>query len=139
MGKKYRTYESFETNGSNYIALYYDMFDSKAWKSLTSHSRDLYLYMRRKYSRTVCNVGIIKSNKDNISVTEPEIKENKLMSISTFWDSIDSLIDKGFIIVKHRGTRFDEKKCNIYAFHDGWKNPKYQARPEDTRGKVKKI
>lgn len=130
-----RTFEDFETSGSNYVALYWDMMDSKAWQSLTPHEITLYLYMRRKYIRKIASNGqTMSSNKDDISVTEQEIRNNKLMNINTFWKCIDGLIEKGFIVLKHRGSRLDSVKCNIYEFHFGWKKyPLYKPLPEHRR------
>jgi hypothetical protein len=133
--KRIRTFEDFETSGGNYIALSWDMIDSIAWKSLSPHEIALYLHMRRKYIRKVASNGqLMSSNKDNISVPEQEVRKMKLMSVNTFWKSIDVLIDKGFIILNHRGSRFDKVKCNIYELYHGWKRyPNYKPKLEHIR------
>jgi hypothetical protein len=115
--KRKQVYESFETScRSNFVALYWDMLDSKAWQELTAHDIQLYIYMRRKYQRKVTNGQIWDSNKDNISI--PRNEYLKLMHQQTFEKSIDHLIDLGFI--KLIENRYAVRKCNIYGFNDMW-------------------
>jgi hypothetical protein len=127
--KKTATKESFESgNGSsNFIALYFDMIDSKAWQELTAHDIQLYIYLRRKYTRKVTNGQIWDSNKDNISAPEfttidKNGKEHKgyteFMTKRTFWKSMDHLIDLGFIRLIE--NRYATRQCNIYGFSDMW-------------------
>lgn len=112
------TRENFETgkNNGNFIAMYHDMYDCKAWLDLTPYARDLYGFMRRKYTRKVTNGVIVESNKDNISM--PKSEYTKLYKQDTFYRAIDMLIEHGFVRVIRNG-RFT-RQCNIYGFVDMW-------------------
>lgn len=116
--KKGFTKESFESgkSTSNFIALYWDMWDSKAWQELNAHERNLYLTMRRKYQRKVLNGMLDSSNKNDISMPKKEYEQ--IMHQDTFYKCIDNLIEKGFVKVVRNG-RFT-KQCNIYGFVDMW-------------------
>lgn len=117
--KKKQIYESFQTSQpTNFMMIYWDMMDSKAWKELTAHDIQLYIHMLRKYHRKVSKRTIYDSNKDNISIPKKEYKE--LMHQSTFEKSIDHLIELGFI--KLIENRYNVRKCNIYGFCDMWQN-----------------
>ena len=129
--KKTITKESFESgNGSsNFIAIYHDMYDSKAYQELTAHDIQLYMAMRRKYSRKVTKGQIWDSNKDNISMPAKEYR--KMMHQATFEKCIDHLIELGFI--KLVENRYKVRKCNIYGFSDMWQKygtKEFHIKPE---------
>lgn len=83
------------------------MFESKAWKAMSIHSRYLYVEMSRKY---------IGTNHDNIMFLQKEGEQ--LMGKNTFISCIDELIRHGFIemVEHHQHTRF----ANIYGFIPMW-------------------
>lgn len=116
--KRKFTNESFETGkpNGNFMMIYFDMLDSKAWDDLTPYAKDLYLRMRRKYTRKVSSGYIVESNKDNISMPNKEYME--FMHQRMFYKSIDQLIENGFVRMIRNG-RFT-KQCNIYGFVDKW-------------------
>lgn len=116
--KKKFTNESFESakSGGQFVALFFDMLDSEAWNDLTPHAKDLYLRMRRKYTRKVSSGVMIDSNKDNISMANKEYLQ--FTHQQTFYKSIDQLIENGFVKVVRNG-RFT-RQCNIYGFVDKW-------------------
>ncbi len=134
MAKKKRTFESFQTgkSNSNFISLFWDMYDSEAWQQLTAHDIQLYLYMLRKYQRKVTNGQIWDSNRDNISVPAKEYR--KLMHQATFEKCIDHLIELGFI--KLIENRYKTRQCNIYGFTDTWQKygtKEFIVKPEHKR------
>ena len=111
-------YENWQTNGnSNFMQIFHDMFDSKAWQALNAHDRDLYMHMLRKYQRKVLHGNIENTNYDNISMVKNEYE--KFMNARTFSKSIDNLIEHGFIKVIKNG--YSTRTCNIYGFNDAWK------------------
>lgn len=133
--KKNKVFESWQTNGnSNFMQIFYDMFDSKAWKELNAHDCFLYLYMLRKHQRKVTSGYIEKSNYNDISM--PKSEYEKIMSNKTFYKCIDNLIEHGFVRVIRSG--YAEKTCNIYSFSDTWKqygNKNFEIKNEWRRAK----
>ena len=120
MAKDKQTNESFETSGnSNFTALFWDMFDSKAWRNLSSNDINVYMNMRRKYSRRVLHGVITNSNKDNIEM--PKDDYLKFIGQVAFANSIDSLIDNGFIKVIKYKPLGGSRNVIIYGFADMWK------------------
>lgn len=117
--KKNKVFESWQTNGhSNFMQIFHDLFDSKAWQELNAHDCFLYLHMLRKHQRNVIKGGYIeKSNCDDISM--PKSEYEKFMNQRTFYKSIDKLIELGFVKVIRNG--YAAKICNIYGFSDMWK------------------
>ncbi len=117
--KNNKIFENWQTNGnSNFMQIFHDMFDSKAWKSLNAHDRDLFMHMLRKHQRKVISGYIEKSNCDNISM--PKSEYVKFINERTFSKSMDNLIEHGFIKVVRWG--YPTRKCTIYSFNDAWKN-----------------
>jgi hypothetical protein len=100
-----------------------NMMESKAWKQLTPHAVQLYLYMKSKYN---------KNNENDISCTYAE--GEKLMSKLTFTKALDQLIEHGFIKVIRQS--WTSRECNIYGFHFMWQNfgtDKFTVRPRKKR------
>jgi len=121
MANKDQKSESFETSGnSNFIALFWDMFDSVPWKKLSSNDINVYLHMRRKYSRKKSRKIIYDSNKDNISMPKEEYLQ--FIGQTAFANSIDSLINYGFIKVIEYKPLGGSRKVIIYGFSDMWKH-----------------
>lgn len=117
MARKKANIENFQTEGnSNFMALYFDMFDSKAWKQLTATDINLYLNMRRKYTARYTKGILTKSNRNDISMVKKEYL--RLMSQRSFEKSIDHLIELGFIKVIE--SRYSTRECTIYGFSDMW-------------------
>lgn len=125
--KRKQNYESFETGGqSNFISIYWDMFDSKAWGELSAHDIKLYIYFKRKHHRHVLKGIVYGSNKDNITFPKKtygdkpdELGYEDIMSQKTFANSIDHLINFGFVrVVQHR---WNVRLSTIYGFNDMWK------------------
>jgi len=113
-----KVYEKWQSNGnSNFIQMFWDMFDSKAWQELTAYDRDLYMRMLRKYQRKVINGYVETSNSNDISM--PKSEYEKFMNQRTFYKGIDNLIEHGFVKVIRNG--YAAKICNIYGFSDMWK------------------
>lgn len=113
-----KVFEQWQTNGnSNFMQIFHDFFDSKAWQDLTAHERDLYLFMLRKHQRSRSFGSVENSNFNNISM--PKSEYEKIMSNRTFYKAIDNLIEHGFVKVVRSG--YAEKICNIYSFSDEWK------------------
>ncbi|WP_160676749.1 hypothetical protein [Clostridium sp. C8-1-8] len=142
--KKKKIYESFETWGkSNFISIYIDMINSKAWKELNAYDITLYVYFKSKFHRKVLNGIVENSNKDNITFPKKtygskldEIGYEDIMNQRTFFNSIDKLIELGFIrVVQHRWTI---RESTIYGFSDMWKNygtEKFMIYKKDRRAK----
>lgn len=142
--KNKKIYESFETRGnSNFICLYIDMITSEAWKELNAYDIKLYLYFKTKFHRKVINGIIENSNKDNITFPKKtygskldEIGYEEIMNQRTFFNSIDKLIELGFIrVVQHR---WNIRESTIYGFSDMWKNygtEKFKISNKDRRAK----
>lgn len=122
--KKKIVYESFQTGRptGNFMMLYWDMLDSKAWQELTGNEIQLYLYMLRKYQRKNSNGIIYETNSENISAPENTTKGNtgysEFMNKRMFWKCIDHLIELGF--VKLVENRYATRQANIYGFNDMW-------------------
>lgn len=127
MGK---SYEEFETKGnSNFAAIYFDMINSEAWKSLKGNSIKVYMIMRSKYKRKILKGKIISTNKENISIS---CKESGL-SQKTFEKAIDELITSGFIKVNQYKPQGGFKTIIIYGFNDQWKyynTPSFKIKDE---------
>jgi hypothetical protein len=125
--KKKQNFQSFQSNrGGRLIALYFDMMDSKAWSELKGNDIKVYLYMLRKYTANYKKGMLVSCNKDNISIPKNEYlgKDKKQpwiikMNQTTFMNSLDHLIDLGFIKVVRNG--YSSRECNIYGFNDMWK------------------
>lgn len=127
MLKKKQNFQSFQSNnGGRLIALYFDMIDSKAWSELKGNDIKVYLYMLRKYTASYTKGMLVSCNKDNISIPKNEYlgKDKKQswiikMNQTTFMNSLDHLIELGFIKVVRNG--YNSRECNIYGFSDMWK------------------
>jgi len=135
--KKGTNNESFETKGnSNFTALYWDMIDSEAWGALSGNDITTYIHMRRKYSRNVSHGIIYGSNKDNISMPKEEYL--KFIGQCAFSNSIDKLIDTGFVRVVEYKSLGGSRKVIIYGFVDKWKDygkPNFLIKEEWKRSK----
>lgn len=127
MGKNY---EEFETKGnSNFAAIYFDMINSEAWKSLKGNSIKVYMIMRSKYVRKIIKGQIVSTNKDNISISYKEA----VLSQQAFEKAIDELIASGFIKVNQYKPQGGFKKLIIYGFNDQWKyynTPSFKIKDE---------
>lgn len=127
MGKNY---EEFETKGnSNFAAIYFDMINSEAWKSLKGNSIKVYMIMRSKYVRKIIKGQIVSTNKDNISISYKEAG----LSQQAFEKAIDELIASGFIKVNQYKPQGGFKKLIIYGFNDQWKyynTPSFKIKDE---------
>jgi len=114
LGRKKKDYgfKPFEKDvrsaDNHHIRITRDMMSSKAWKSLSVHSRVLYMEMKCKYTG---------NNQNDISFTYKEAAE--IMNDRTFTKSIDQLIETGFIkLIEQNWTT---RRPNIYGFSDQWK------------------
>lgn len=142
---KKQIYEDFQASKpTNFMVIYWDMYDSKAWSELTAKDIQLYMHMLRKYHRKVTSGMIYDSNKDNISVTETTTKNSigysEFMAKETFWKSIDHLIELGFIKLIRNG--YSTRQCNIYGFSDMWQKygtKEFHIKPEWLRMKSQQI
>lgn len=127
MGKNY---EEFETKGnSNFAAIYFDMINSEAWKSLKGNSIKVYMIMRSKYVRKIIKGQIVSTNRDNISISYKETG----LSQQAFEKAIDELIASGFIKVNQYKPQGGFKKLIIYGFNDQWKyynTPSFKIKDE---------
>jgi len=141
--RKRRNFEAWQSkngNSNRHIALYFDMYESMAFKELSANEVMLYLRMLSKFTPIYSNNIQISTTSNNISI--PKAEYIKMMSQRTFMQSIDHLIELGFVkLVK---SQFAEKKCNIYGFNDMWQNygtDKFYIkdewkRPKFNRGKM---
>lgn len=127
LNKRKQNYQSFQSSsGGRLIALYFDMIDSKAWSELKGNDIKAYLYMLRKYTANYTKGMLVSCNRDDISIPKDEYlgKDKKQpwimkMAQATFMNSIDHLINLGFIKVIRNG--YASRECNIYGFNDMWK------------------
>lgn len=110
---RFKAFESATTNG-RWLRIAGDMLDSLAWKQLSVYEQVLYLHIKNKFR--VNKVG--ESNERNISFTYSE--GQKLMSKRTFTQSIDRLIELGFVdLVEHWRHA---KKPTIYGLSARWRD-----------------
>ncbi len=124
MAKKKKTISrSFTTHstgkGAQYVALYYPMLESEAWKALTAYDQAVYIEMRKEY-----NPALEDPDQD---FKFPINKKAKVIGMSgnTVARAIDNLIDKGFIRVKKRGQLIgiggmSRREPHIYTYHCLW-------------------
>lgn len=121
--KKKSISRSFTTHstgkGAQYVALYYPMLESKAWKDLTVYDQAVYIEMRREY-----NPALEDPDQEFIFPINKKAKDIG-MSGNTVAKSITNLIDKGFIKVKKRGQLIgsggmSRREPHIYAYHCLW-------------------
>lgn len=132
--QKNKVFEEWQTNGnSNFMQIFHDMFDSKAWKNLNAYDRDLYMNMLRKHQRKVIRGNIENTNYNNISMVKNEYE--KFMNARTFNKSIDNLIEHGLIKVIKNG--YVTRTCNIYGFNDEWK--RYGTKNFEVKNEWKRI
>lgn len=119
MSTKYKAkqyyFEPFESTQKTerYVRISKSMYTSKAWKSLKSQERDLYIAMKIKFLKNSDGTN----NSRNISFTYKEAEE--IMSSKTFTKARDHLVEKGFIDIVREG--WVKSECNIYAFSERWK------------------
>ena len=104
---RFKPWESCKTKG-RHIRVADDMFSSSAWNDLSMAAKVLYPEFKRKYTG---------SNEKDISFTYAE--GMKLMHQQTFQKAVQELITHGFITLISEG--YFMRKCNIYAFSDGWR------------------
>ncbi|CAM4408041.1 hypothetical protein FHS16_001753 [Paenibacillus endophyticus] len=114
MAKKRKDFgfKQFETDvrsaDKHHIRITRSMMSTGAWKTLTVHSKVLYIEMKNKYTG---------SNENDISFTYKEAAE--IMNARTFTKSVDQLIEYGFIkLIEQNWTT---RRPNIYGFNDQWK------------------
>jgi len=112
--KKYKDYgfkpfEKAPIPDNSHIRITMNMMRSKAWKELSAHSIVLYMEMKAKYTG---------HNENDISFTYSE--GEALMNKKTFTNSLDQLIDFGFIKVIRQS--WTTRECNIYGFHSMWQH-----------------
>lgn len=108
---------------NHHIRLTRSMLSSKAWKSLTMHSKVLYMEMKNKYTG---------NNENDISFTYKEAME--IMNDRTFTKCVDQLIECGFIKLLEQNWTL--RKPNIYGFNDQWKyyeTAKFDIKPRKKR------
>jgi len=84
------------------------MVQSKAWEELDSYDKEAFTHIAIKYNG---------KNKVDLSLTYKEA--NRLQSNHRFKDSIDHLVEYGFIDVIESGGVW--KKCNIYGLSERWR------------------
>lgn len=147
--KKKQIYESFQTSQpTNFMMIYWDMMDSKAWQELTAYDIQLYLFMLRKYRRKVTKGQIWDSNKENISVTKNTTKTNgvidkgysEVMTGRAFRKSMDNLIRFGFVKLIENG--YATRQRNLYGFNDMWQKygtKEFHIKPEWLRTETQQI
>jgi hypothetical protein len=86
----------------------HELWDSKPFRELNVHARYLYTEFERKFNG---------NNGNNLKLTHKEART--LMSINTFTNARDQLIEKGFIDVYRRGGLW--KQAAIYGFSNRWR------------------
>ena len=104
MGKRPGKQEKTEP----FVKLNWELIDSKAWKSLNSHSVQIYIEIKRKFNGR---------NGNNLSFTYSEAEQ--LMARNTFSKAINDLVAHGIIDVVRSGGLY--RQCNIFALSDRWK------------------
>jgi len=121
----FKPFEKDVTSADNHhIRITRSMLSSNAWKTLTVHSRVLYMEMKSKYTG---------GNENDISFTYKEALE--IMNDRTFTKCIDQLIDLGFIKLLEQNWTL--RKPNIYGFSDQWKY--YGTDKFNVRSRVKRV
>ncbi|ADK13133.1 hypothetical protein LAbrini_10740 [Clostridium autoethanogenum] len=137
MLRKKTNFQSFQSSkGGRMIPLYFDMFDSEAWQSLSANAIKLYLHMLRKYAAKYVKGELLRCNKDNISM--PRSEYLKFMAKNTFEKCVDELIDYGFIRIVEYKPMAGSRKVIIYGFNDMWKKygtDKFHVKEEWKRAK----
>lgn len=96
------------TKKGKHLRIADNMMDSPAWAELSVYAESIYLLMKKKFNY---------HNAENISLTYKEGMQK--MSKDRYRDSLDELIDYGFI--KIIGGGWTVQKATIFAFSDQWK------------------
>jgi predicted transcriptional regulator len=93
-----------------WIRLYWEIFDSMAWRVLSHADVRVYLALRRKLSG---------SNNGNISAVFSEMKHSSIRSSSTLATALHRLEALGFIEkTRQGGIANGGKLCSLYRFTD---------------------
>lgn len=103
----FKSFEKPPIPDNRHIRITLAMMESKAWKQLSSHAKEIYCYMKAKYNG---------KNENDISITYAEGRD--LMNERTFVKYVDQLIESGFIKIIHQG--WTTRTPNIYGFSEQW-------------------
>jgi len=103
-----------------FLLVEWELWDSKPFRELTPHARNLYCEFKRRYN------GI---NANNLKLSQTEVKAKNIMAVNTFINARNQLIEKGFIDVIRRGGL--EKQSAIFRLSYRWKKygtPEFEKR-----------
>jgi len=93
-----------------HIRLYWELFDSNAWRALTHADIRIYLALRRK---------LLGSNNGDINATLKGLKHAGITSSSTLSNALHRLEALGFIKkTRQGGIAHGGKLCSLYRFTD---------------------
>ena len=92
----------------HFVALDFDLLESKSWRELKPHACLAYVYIKKKFNG---------KNSDNLSYTYGEA--SKIMQRNTYSKVINQLVDHGLIDVVRSGGLYN--RCNIFALSERWR------------------
>ncbi|MGA2466863.1 MAG: hypothetical protein ABSH06_21260 [Thermodesulfobacteriota bacterium] len=93
---------------SRFVALHWEIIDSKAWENLTNASRVALIHLKRK---------IVKPNPGEISLSYQEME--KIMHRHTFATALKQLEQMGFITKEQRGGLY--RRRNWFRLSEEWR------------------
>jgi hypothetical protein len=106
---------------SRFIALLWEMVDSKAWQDLSNAARVAFIHLKRK---------VVSSNPGEISLSYKEME--KIMNRHTFSRALKQLETIGFITKEQHGGLY--RRRNFFRLSDEWR--KYSHRSGDKNSTV---
>jgi hypothetical protein len=117
-----------------FVALPWEMLNSKAYKELAPSAAKLLPYFLGKVKISYNDLGRYT---EQFALSFSEAQKYGFAS-STFSRAYKELIEKGFIeITEHGGLRGDSKSCNKFKLSKKWQNYKTQAEIEADSNKNK--
>ncbi len=93
---------------SRFLAIPWEVIDSKAWQELTHAARVAFIHLKRK---------VVSPNPDQISLSYREME--KFMNRHTYAKALRQLEKFGFISREQHGGLY--RKRNFFKFVEDWK------------------
>jgi DNA-binding transcriptional ArsR family regulator len=93
---------------SRFVALHWEIIDSRAWQDLSNASRVALIHLKRK---------VFKANPGEISLSYNEME--KIMCRHAFAKALKQLEDVGFITKEQQGGLF--RRRNFFRLSENWR------------------